>query len=61
MRAATAIVVLLSALAFTASHAGKYYKWTDAQGTVHGSDRPPQNQAAKTVNVDETAPTLPRP
>ncbi|MEO7148810.1 MAG: DUF4124 domain-containing protein [Rhodanobacteraceae bacterium] len=38
------------------AQAGDYYKWTDANDTVHYSQTPPDH-AVKTVNVDDDAPT----
>jgi len=44
-----------------AAHAADFYKWTDAQGTVHYSQTPPQDRVAKTVYVNDGAPTAPLP
>lgn len=40
----------------TVAHAGDYYKWKDAHGTVHFSATPPAHKA-KTISVEDAAPT----
>ena len=57
MRVRLALLAVLGVLGATSAHAGDYYKWTDAQGTVHYSQTPPPGQAAKTVYVNDNAPT----
>ncbi len=37
------------------------YKWTDAQGNTHFSDRPDELPAAKRVDVDVVPPSAPAP
>lgn len=57
-------IVMLSALAVLtvgAAHAGDYYKWTDAAGTVHYSQTPPPDQASKSVYINDGTPTAPLP
>ena len=49
-------LLLLSALCLTlmlspASHAGKFYKWVDAQGVTHYGENPPDTETAAVVNV----------
>lgn len=55
-RAARALLIGLGLsllLATAASHAdGTVYKWTDAQGRVHYSDRPPADGAAQAIAVN---------
>src|SRR5690242_9001652 len=53
------IVIAISLLlgASLVAHAGDYYKWTDAQGTVHYSQTPPPDRTSKSVYVDDGAPT----
>ena len=48
------IVILLSCLCLplAASAASAVYKWTDAQGNVHFSDRPDESPASKRIEVD---------
>jgi len=57
MRTRLALLALLGVFGAAGAHAGDYYKWTDAQGTVHYSQTPPPGQAAKTVYVNDNAPT----
>ena len=56
MRVRLALLAVLGVLGATSAHAGDYYKWTDAQGTVHYSQTPPPGLAAKTVYVNDNAP-----
>lgn len=61
------LLLALIATAFAASAAAatapqqKYYKWTDAQGTVHFSAQPPQGRKAKVVDVKGDARSEPPP
>lgn len=54
-------LLLITVLAAGAAHAGDYYKWTDAQGTVHYSQTPPPEHAASTVHVSDGAADAPVP
>lgn len=53
------LVIALSLLlaGCAVAQAGDYYKWTDAQGTVHYSQTPPPDRASKSVYVNDGAPT----
>ncbi len=53
MRVSAAI--LLALLAFSASAQG-VFKWTDAQGVVHFSDRKPADQAVEGVQLEAAPP-----
>ncbi|GEM_PF-409573 len=58
------VIVLTTALvmAVANAHAGDYYKWTDAHGTVHFSQTPPPaGQKSKLVHVENGASTPPPP
>jgi len=55
-RASVAGLLLIAVLAAASAHAGDYYKWTDAQGTVHYSQTAPLNHASSTVHVGDGAP-----
>ena len=53
-------LLLLSALCLAlllspASHAGKFYKWVDAQGVTHYGENPPDTETAAVVNVKSGA------
>lgn len=61
MRVRVAFVVPMLLAACAAAQAGDYYKWTDAQGTVHYSQSPPLDAPSKPVYVNDGAPTLPVP
>lgn len=55
-------LLLIAALAAGVAHAGDYYKWTDAHGTVHYSQTPPPpDHASTTVRVSDGAPVAPLP
>jgi len=54
-----AVPLLLGACAI--AQAGDYYKWIDAQGTVHYSQTPPPDRASKSVYINDGAPTPPLP
>lgn len=59
IRIAVAFSLLLAVCAI--AQAGDYYKWTDAQGTVHYSQTPPLDRNAKPVYVNDGTPTPPLP
>lgn len=48
--------IVLAMLASTVTHAGDYYKWTDAQGSVHYSQTAPTDHASKPVYVNDATP-----
>lgn len=54
-------LLLMAALAAATAYAGDYYKWTDAQGTVHYSQTPPLDHASNALHVSDGAPTTPLP
>src|SRR5690242_6876083 len=55
-------LLLIAALVAGSAHAGDYYKWTDAHGTVHYSQTPPPpDHASTTVRVSDGAPVAPLP
>jgi hypothetical protein len=64
---ASGLLLAIAAVAFAAGAAAaaspqqKYYKWTDAQGTVHFSAQPPQGRKAKVVDVKGDARSEPPP
>lgn len=58
-RAAAALVALVL-LQAAPSHAAELYRWTDAQGTVHYTDKPPRGVEAEKLNKGRT-PTLSAP
>ncbi len=45
------LMLLLSGFALTSVQAETIYKWTDAQGTVHFGERPPEGVKAEIVSV----------
>ncbi|MCE5232215.1 MAG: DUF4124 domain-containing protein [Mizugakiibacter sp.] len=52
----------LALLAFAAVTAGgDYYKWTDANGTVHYAQQPPPGQRSQRVSVDAGSGITPPP
>ncbi|GAP67393.1 hypothetical protein MBSD_n2716 [Mizugakiibacter sediminis] len=51
---------MLLAVAATAA-GGDYYKWTDASGTVHYTQRPPQGRPSQRVSVDAGSGIAPPP
>lgn len=63
------VTAILLLLAFSSSHAGKFYKWVDSEGVTHYSAQPPHDKPVQTVNVktgesvasdnSETADSLP--
>ena len=55
------LLATLGPLGALVAYAGDYYKWTDAQGTVHYSQTPPQGTAAETVFVTDGSPAAPPP
>jgi hypothetical protein len=61
MRIRIAVVLSLLLAACAVAQAGDYYKWTDAQGTVHYSQTPPPDHASKSVYVNDDARTAPLP
>ncbi|HET6913118.1 MAG TPA: DUF4124 domain-containing protein [Rhodanobacteraceae bacterium] len=61
MRIRVAAMIPLLLAACVVAQAGDYYKWTDAQGTVHYSQTPPPDRTSKSVYVDDGAPTPPLP
>lgn len=61
MRIRIAVVVPLLLAACAVAQAGDYYKWTDAQGTVHYSQTPPPDHASKSVYVNDSARTAALP
>lgn len=61
MRIHVAAMIPLLLAACAVAQAGDYYKWTDAQGTVHYSQTPPPDRASKSVYINDGAPTPPLP
>jgi hypothetical protein len=59
IRVVTALPLLLATCAV--AQAGDYYKWTDAQGTVHYSQTPPTDHDSKAVYVNDGNPAAPLP
>jgi hypothetical protein len=59
MRSRVAIMFPLLLAVCALAQAGDYYKWTDAQGTVHYSQTPPPDRASKSVYVSDGAPVMP--
>ena len=55
------LLATLGPLGALVAYAGDYYKWTDAQGTVHYSQTAPQGTTAKTVLVTDGSPAAPPP
>jgi len=49
---AIGLLLLVSWFALTPAMADTIYKWTDAQGTVHFGERPPQGVQAEQVSVN---------
>jgi hypothetical protein len=47
----TFIILLLMLMTATAAQAGKIYKWTDPDGSVHYSQTPPPDHKVKEMNV----------
>ncbi len=47
-----ALLLLVSCFALTPALAETIYKWTDAQGTVHFGERPPEGVEAELVSVN---------
>lgn len=54
-------LLLIAALVAGSAQAGDYYKWTDAQGTVHYSQMRPLDHASTVVRVGDGAPVVPLP
>ena len=54
-------LLLIAALVAGSAHAGDYYKWTDAHGTVHYSQTPPLDHASSVVHVGDGTSVAPLP
>jgi hypothetical protein len=52
-------LLLITALAAASAQAGDYYKWTDAQGTVHYSQTRPIDHPSTSIRVGDGAPAVP--
>lgn len=61
LKSGVLIGVLVQCATASLAHAGDYYKWTDAQGTVHYSQTPPSDHVATELFVDDNATTAPPP
>ena len=55
------ILAILAAAVCVAAQASDYYKWKDANGTVHYSQTAPANEKAQTIYVNDGATTPPPP
>ena len=53
------VALLVVALTVTAPVHGQIYKWVDAKGVTHYSDKPPAGQQAKTQIVEERLSVIP--
>jgi len=54
-------ILLISLLAFNATEAReKYYKWTDAEGTIHYSKKKPQETQVSEVKIHDSVSTSPQ-
>lgn len=51
MKMSLAISLLATLLAATPVHAEKFYKWQDADGVWHYSNKPPKDQPAEALTV----------
>ena len=47
------IIVLAFLQTLSQSTAGELYKWTDENGVVHYSEKPPENKAVETLNINQ--------
>jgi hypothetical protein len=52
------LLLCLLALMFQGAQAGELYKWTDAQGKVHFSDKPPKPSVGTAKTVEVKAPPV---
>lgn len=51
MKMSLAICLLATLVAATPAHAEKFYKWQDADGVWHYSNKPPKDQPAEALTV----------
>ena len=47
-----AVAILTSSMSFGLAHAGKVYKWTDENGTIHYGDKRPEGPKSETLKVN---------
>lgn len=61
LSASLAGLLLIAAFGAASAQAGDYYKWTDAQGTVHYSQTRPLDHASTNIRVSDGTPVAPLP
>ncbi len=55
-----AIAIFIYSMMASSAHAGKVYKWTDENGTIHYGDKRPEGTKTETLKVESNS-SAPRP